>query len=125
MGVTGIEAVLEYTTNAELRKVLRDQMSEYVCCRTQAEQLLAARSDDGKGVNPIAKMSAQAMTAGKLMVDSSPTKIAEMTIQGNSMGVSKTLRHLHDYEKNDDARRLTEDLLRIEQANIEQLKPFL
>ena len=125
MGVVGIEAVLEFVKSDELRKVLRDQMSEYVCCRTQAEQLLAERSEGSSGVNPIAKMSAQAMATGKLLMDSSASKIAEMTIQGNSMGVSKTLRHLHDYTQNDDARRLTEDLLRIEQANIEQLKVFL
>lgn len=125
MGVAGIEAVLEFTTSSELKKVLRDQMSEYVGCRTQAEQLLAARSDGSTGVNPIAKMSAQAMATGKLLLDASASKIAEMTIQGNSMGVSKTLRHLHDYTQNDDARRLAEDLLRIEQANIEQLKAFL
>lgn len=125
MGVVGIEAVLDYATDPELKKVLRDQMSEYVCCRTEAEQMLVERSDDGKGVNPIAKMSAEAMATGKLMMDPSTSNIAEMTIQGNNMGVSKTLRHLHDYPKQDDARRLTEQLLRIEQANIEQLKPFL
>ncbi len=125
MGVVGIEAVLDYATDPELKKVLRDQMSEYVCCRTEAEQLLLARSDDGKGVNPIAKMSAEMMATGKLLVDPSTSSIAEMTIQGNNMGVSKTLRHLHDYPKHDDARRLTEQLLKIEQANIEQLKPFL
>ena len=68
MGVAGIEAVLEFTTNDELKKVLRDQMSEYVCCRAQAEQLLAARSDSSSGVNPIAKMSAQAMATGKLLI---------------------------------------------------------
>ena len=28
MGVAGIESVLEFATNGELRKVLRDQMSE-------------------------------------------------------------------------------------------------
>ncbi|MBQ5390584.1 MAG: hypothetical protein IIU58_06735 [Clostridia bacterium] len=125
MGVVGIEAVLEYATDPALRKVLRDQMSEYVCCRTEAEQMLLARSEDGKGVNPIAKLSAQAMSVGKMMTDSSTSSIAEMTIQGNNMGVSKTLRHLRDYPKQDDVRRLTEQLLKIEQANIEQLKPFL
>ena len=125
MGVVGIEAVMDYVTDPELKKVLRDQMSEYVCCRTEAEQMLLSRSEDGKGPGLMAKMSAEAMATGKLMMDASTENIAEMTIQGNNMGVSKTLRHLHDYPKEDDARRLTERLLKIEQANVEQLKPFL
>lgn len=125
MGAVGIEAVLEYVRDPQLKKVLCDQMSEYVRCRAQAEQMLAARSDDGKGVNAIAKMSAQAMTTGKLLLDPSTSKIAEMTIQGNSMGVSKTIRHLHDYPQHDEVRSLAEQLLTTEKSNIEQLKPFL
>lgn len=50
----------------------------------------------------------------------------EMTIQGNNMGVSKTIEHLHDYDGDDEeVRQLVEKLLATEEANVEQLKPFL
>ena len=125
MGVEGIAAVLDYADNAALKKVLRDQMSEYVRYRDKAGQMLTTMGEDRTGANPLVKISSSAMATGKLMMDPSASKIAEMTIQGNSMGVSKTIKHLHAYAENDDARKLTENLLATEKANIEQLKPFL
>ena len=125
MGVEGINAVLDYAESPELKKVLRDQKSEYVRYKDQAGKMLAAMDENFSGANPIAKISSYAMATGKLMMDRSSSKIAEMTIQGNSMGVSKTIKHLHDYPTHDDARKLTEQLLATEKANIEQLKPFL
>lgn len=125
MGVEGINAVLDYAESPELKKVLRDQKSEYVRYKEQAGQMLAERNEDITGANPIAKVSSYAMATGKLIMDRSSSKIAEMTIQGNSMGVSKTIKHLHDYPEHDEARKLTEQLLATEKANIEQLKPFL
>ena len=125
MGVEGINAVLDYAESPELKKVLRDQKSEYVRYKDQAGRMLAERNEDIAGANPIAKVSSYAMATGKLIMDRSSSKIAEMTIQGNSMGVSKTIKHLHDYPENDEARKLTEQLLATEKANIEQLKPFL
>lgn len=125
MGVEGINAVLDYADNQELKKVLRDQKSEYVRYREKAGKMLEARDENLTGANPIAKVSSYAMATGKLMMDRSASKIAEMTIQGNSMGVSKTIKHLHQYPEHDDARKLTEELLATEKANIEQLKPFL
>lgn len=125
MGVEGINAVLDYAENPELKKVLRDQKSEYVRYKEQAGRMLEARSENLTGANPIAKVSSYAMATGKLIMDRSASKIAEMTIQGNSMGVSKTIKHLHDYPEHDEARKLTEQLLATEKSNIEQLKPFL
>lgn len=125
MGVEGINAVLDYAESPELKKVLRDQKSEYVRYKDQAGKMLADRDESITGANPIAKISSYAMATGKLIMDRSSSKIAEMTIQGNSMGVSKTIKHLHDYPTHDEARKLTEALLATEKANIEQLKPFL
>ena len=42
------------------------------------------------------------------------------------MGITKGLMKLHDYEGNDrQVRSLAEKLLSTEQANVEQMKPFL
>ena len=47
-------------------------------------------------------------------------------MKGNNMGITKGLKHLHDYEGDDPkVRTLAERLLSTEQANVEQMKPFL
>ena len=57
---------------------------------------------------------------------SSAEKIAEMTIQGTTMGVTKTIQHLRDYDGEDEsALRLGERLLKIQEENVEEMKRFL
>jgi len=126
MGCEGIQSVLDYTQSGDLKSKLKDQHKEYQNIRRQAEVLLEARNEFPKGVGPIAKVSADIMSTGKMMVDQTDSKIAEMTIQGNQMGINKTIKHLHDYSGQDaDIRRLAEKLLATEEANAGQLKSFL
>ena len=47
-------------------------------------------------------------------------------IQGNTMGMTKSLKHLHDYHGKDErVRDLANKLLKTEEANIQQMKKFL
>lgn len=49
-----------------------------------------------------------------------------MMIQGNTMGMTQSLRNLNDYPGKDErVRDLASKLLRTEEANIEQMKKFL
>lgn len=126
MGVEGINCVLDDVQNQALKDVLQDQLTEYAKLQKSAGQLLHARGETPQGVGNMAKLSAQMMTAGQIWLDDSSTKIAEMTIQGNNMGVTKTLRHLHDYTGSDkQISALTQKLLATEQANVKQLQAFL
>lgn len=51
---------------------------------------------------------------------------AEMGIQDNTMGITKGTRHLNDYAGDDRrVRQLAEKLLRTEEANVAQMKPYL
>ena len=125
MGCKGLNDVMKYADN-DLRKVLNDQLTEYEKLREQAASMLRGRREEPNGAGTMAKISAEVMSAGQLMMDHSASKIAEMTIQGNNMGVSKTIKHLHDYQGTDEnVRALGEKLLATEEANVEQLKPFL
>ena len=56
----------------------------------------------------------------------SRSKIAEMMIQGTTMGIVKTIRHLRDYKGDDrEARGLGERLLQIQESNVEKMKAYL
>ena len=126
MGCEGIHSVLEYTENIQLKKALEEQLFEYQNLRRKAAELLNKRGEKPSNAGTIAKMSSGIMAIGKLMIDRSDSKIAEMTIQGNNLGVNKTLRHLHDYDGEDkEVKNLTEKLLATEENNVEKLKMFL
>ena len=125
MGCEGIECVIGAARSDALRQVLHSQLGDYQKLREDAARMLHGSGDAPKGVGPMARASSRVMSAGKLSLDSSDSKIAEMTIQGNNMGVTKTIEHLHDYAGGGEAEKLAKKLLATEQANVEQLKPFL
>ena len=126
MGVSGLEDVLPKTEDQELFSTLEKQKTQYEKVRQEARRLLERQGESVNDASAMAKLSANMMSAGKLLFDASPEKIAEMTIQGTTMGVTKTIRHLHDYRGQDpQVKGLAQKLLEKEESNVEQLKPFL
>ena len=66
----------------------------------------------------MARISSKVMATVQTLTESSASKIAEMVINGNNMGINKGLKHLHDYVGDDpQVRALTEKLIATEQAN--------
>lgn len=126
MGGEGIRSVLKYTEEPKLADALNSQLTEYEKLQNAAGSLLQARGEPPKGLSPMAKASSEVMSTVKAMTDRSAANIAEMMIQGSTMGVTKSLRTIRDCDVHDDTvRRLADKLLKTEQANIEEMKRFL
>ena len=126
MGRDGILSVLKSAENPKLSQALRQQLEEYKNLQDSSAHMLQERGVKPEGISPMVKASSQVMSAMKTMNDRSATKIAEMMIQGNTMGVTKSLRVIHDYSMEDErVSDLANKLLETEQNNIEQMKPFL
>ena len=90
--------------------------------RTIAEDLNVELEPSGK----LSQSWANLMIKMKLMMNSCTSRIAEMMIQGTTMGIVKTIRHLNDYQGDDgDARRLGERLLDTQEQNVERMKAYL
>ena len=65
-------------------------------------------------------------TRMKLTGGNSDSKIAGMMIQGNTRGMIKGLKNLHQFNKQDlQVRTLSQRLLDCENANIRQMQSFL
>ena len=126
MGQDGITSVLKRSRDPSLNQALERQKREYHDLQASAGDMLRARGIQPDGVGAVAKLSSGMMSAMKTMMDHSSTKIAEMMIQGTTMGIVKTIRHLNDYQGQDgDARRLGERLLDMQEQNVERMKAYL
>ena len=126
MGREGIQSVLKYADEPRLVSALTSQLDEYQRLQNDAGALLQSRGEPPKGLGPVAKASSEVMSTMKAMTDRSPANIAEMMIQGSTMGVTKSLRTIRDSGvKDGEVRRLADKLLKTEQANIEEMKQFL
>lgn len=126
MGRDGIDMVMEYAEYKPFRDALQDQKTEYSKLYRTADTMLRVRGEEPQELSAIAKLSSELSSSMKTMRDHSTSKIAEMMIQGNTRGMTKSLQCLDQYDGQDkEVKALAEKLLRTEEANIEQMKPFL
>ena len=128
MGRQGIMDVLPKVENenSSFTGALNQQMREYESIYAEADKMLGELGGQRENISAMSKISSQMMTTMKTMTASSVSHIADMMIQGSSMGVTKIIQHQKDYDQiNPRISALADKLLRKEQNNIEELKKFV
>ena len=125
MGIEGLRNVVGQADD-RLKESIQSQISEYENISRRSAQMLRSKGETPKEPALMARISSEVMSTVQTLADPSSSKIAEMVIKGNQMGITKGLKHLHDYAGDDSqVRSLAEELLATEQSNVEQMKPFL
>ena len=126
MGQIGIRSVLDTSMRPALRKALESQLHEYDSIETEAHSIATQRGWELKELDPGIRMMTDMMTRMKLSRGNSDSKIADMMIQGNTKGMIKSLKNLHQYSDNDSQiSALSQKLLDRETDNIRQMQPYL
>lgn len=127
MGRDSLNHVIEKAVNPQLKSALQSQFTEYDSTYKAAEQLLKAKGQKPQKIGGSIKAYSHLVSNIKtLTADNATSKIAEMVIQGSTMGVTEMTKQLHDYNGNDKAIcSLAEKHIQTEQANIEEMKKFL
>lgn len=126
MGKNSINQLLGIIDEGEINKALESQLKEYEEIYSLAENSLKERDKEGKGIGLMTKISTYIMININTMKDSSSSHIAEMMIQGSTMGIVEITRKLKQYkEAEGEIYDLGERLLKFEEENIKQMKRFL
>ena len=126
MGQIGIRSVLDTGMDADLRKALESQLREYDAIETEAHTLAGQRGWELRELDPAVRIMADMMTRARLNGRDRDTRIAEMMIRGNTRGMIKGLKNLHQYTgKDTSVRILSQKLLDCEEANIRQMQQYL
>ena len=126
MGQIGIRSVLDTRMRPGLRRALEQQLREYDQIETEAHTLAAQRGWELKDLDPAVRMMSNMVTRMKLSAGGTESKIADMMIQGNTKGMIKGLRNMHQFPREDSRiTALAQKLLDTETANIRQMQAFL
>ncbi len=129
MGRQGILDLLGKTEDPAFRWELKRQLSEYETLYETADGLLKKQGEKREDVSPMARISSQMMTAVKTWKDPSVFHMAEMMVQGNTMGVTETIRKQKAYRESGDidpsVEKLAGKFLATEEENVEGMKRFL
>lgn len=126
MGQVGIRSVLDASMRPGLRKALESQLQEYDSIETEAHAIAFQRGWEVKELDPGVRFLSDMMTRMKLNRRNTDSKIADMMIQGNTKGMIKGLKNIHQFPDQDDqVSTLSQKLLDCETANIRQMQTFL
>ena len=126
MGQIGIRSVLDSNMRPTLRKALESQLQEYDSIETEAHCIASSRGWQVPELDPVVRTMADMMTRVRLKGGNTDSKIAGMMIQGNTRGMIKGLKDLHQFNRQDlPVKSLSQKLLDCETANIRQMQSFL
>lgn len=126
MGTETIGQLLDIAEDKEFKEVLNSQYREYEAIKKEAERLLRENSREEKDISLYQKVSAYIMINVKTLTDKSASHIAEMLMQGSTMGVIDIIRNNRKYQgAGKEIADLGQRLLKFEENNINECKKFI
>ena len=126
MGQDTIEHLLNVVEDVSFRKVLQSFFAEYKKIYNGTDSMIHEYGGEVEEINKMAKISSYMMINMKTLTDKSSSHIAEMLINGSTMGIIQITRKLNEYrDAETNVRRFGEKLLAFEQDNVEACRKFL
>lgn len=111
----------------KIKGLLEEILKEYESYKEKAEALLAEGGQEVKEKGMMSKMMAGMGIKKEVINDNSDSSIADMMIQGISMGSIESEKKISTYEKEVEKGQLkfVKDFLKFQQKAIENLKKYL
>ena len=126
MGQTGIRCVMKLPLRSTLRTALKEQLEEYDTIEQEAQSIASSRGWTLEELDPTVKTMAKMVTRTRLSFGNINSKVAAMMIQGNTRGIIKGYKNIHQlYSSDERISTLTQKLLDCESANVKQMQGFL
>ena len=126
MGKNTVRRLLDVTDDEKMLAHLHSEMETFEDVSRRAHAMLATAGQLPKEQSPVAKLSAQLGIGMKTMIDRSPRSLAEMLIEGNTMGVTQMAEALRDAPgANAGAVALARRLQSAEETYAQELHEFL
>ena len=130
MGIDSIHHMInlseEVPENKNFTSALSSQLREYEEVRAEAASLLTKAGETPQGISATSRFMADMTSSMKSMTDRSASRLAEIMVQGSTMGTTNLTRQLNSYNGRDrSVTSLAQKLLKTEERNIEEMKHFL
>ncbi|SMC56551.1 hypothetical protein [Papillibacter cinnamivorans] len=126
IGCDSIRTLLPKVKNPEFRSDLKTQYQQYQEIQNQAEEQLKTLGQCPEAASLPAKMGIMASIHLNTLANRETSHLANMMIQGSTMGITEMTKALNHYGPGDPkVRSLAENLVNTEQGNIERMKKYL
>ena len=125
-GLDACEQLIGKTKDQNMRNELMTQRDQYQQFARDAENALFATGGQPHRKNPMARMGMWMGIQMDTMMDATPSHIADMLIQGATMGVVGMTRDRNDLPDADaHAQGIASSFITAQQENIDRLKTYL
>ena len=128
MGADSIIDLMPKTKDSGMREEMTAELEHYEKFAKQARDILFKHGDEPKEESIMTKAMTKMGIAMNTMMDTTTSHIADMMIQGATMGVTDTTKLVREYENtscSEDALALARDTIKYQEESIERLKKFL
>ena len=126
MGIETLSQLIELSDDEEFKECMEKQLEKYREFNKEASRLLEERGHNEKSIGMFDRLKTYLMINLQTMNDKSASHMAQMLIEGSSMGVTNALQDLRKYEDADtEILRLMRKLYKFEEKNVETYKAFL
>ena len=128
MGSDSMVNLMPAAKDSEFKSLMSAQLDGYEKFAAHARERLLNIGGEPKEENAMTKMWASVGMKMNTMMDSTTSHLAEMIIEGSTMGMTDTIKILRDFENTDvseTAMKLCKDIIKFEEKNIEIMKKHL
>lgn len=126
MGRYTLRALIGITKDSEFRKVLARQFAEYQLILDDSEEMLMRLGRVPKRLSGMVRGSVHTSLKLNVTIDSTSSHMAEMVMQGSTIGIIDIIRALNEYNAAaEEVKELGKKLLKTEENNFEEMKAYL
>ena len=128
MGSDSIVNILPKVDGKELRQELTAELDRYEEFAKEIAKELHASGEEAKEDNILSKLGAKVGMAMNTMMDSTDSHIAQMMIEGATMGITENTKLIHEYENKNCSERslkLARETVRFMEDSVERMKNYL
>ena len=128
MGADSIIDIMPKVADEKLREELTSELERYEEFSKEIKNSIFNMGEEAKDQGILAKVGTKMSVAMNTMMDSTTSHIAEMMIQGGTMGITDATKLLREYENTScskEALDITRRIIKYEEETVERLKIFL
>lgn len=126
MGIQATKTILPKAEDPSLKQDITNQYGSFVNIAAQAEKQLASKRIIPDNNNVMSKAVLWGSIQLNALKDTSPSHIAEMMINGGTMGLVDMTKKMNDYsDAEESAHKLAQEYIHSEEKHIEEYKKYL
>ncbi len=128
MGSDSLVNIMNRVKDQKFREELTAELNRYEEFAAQIGKSIYNTGNMPKEENVWTKMSAKMGMAMNTMMDSTTSHLAQMVIEGATMGITEMTRLLREYENtscSEDTLKIAKQIIKFEESTIETMKQYL